>query len=573
MASKLFFNGQIYSTPVTVSSVNDTAFAPTAPTTGTVLAIVGTCDGGQPNKALTFTDPNAADAVLLNGPLLDAVKKAFYPSTVTGAPNKVIAVRVGQSTQASLTLKDSTGSPSIVVLSNQYGLPANLDKVKVEAGSVRGLRISSEFGSTYYSQDNIYLSAFTIQYAGLLASATMAITNSSVILSAPAGTVVATIDLTVLKTVNQLTDRISAVAGFTASFTTGSDQAPVLNALDSTAAVDVMTAPVVATANLQAAINWINGAGQGIVTASRPVGAGLPPVFVPWTYLSGATSPATVISDWIAAYMVLQSQDVQALVSLTGDPAIHAAADAHAAFMSTVGRNERHSFVGPDLGTTMAEAMVLASDLDSARTVFCWPGYLDWDSSGNLTLYPSWMTASLVAAGFAGINPGQTMTNQQVRIQGMETTVNIPTDSDPLIQGGVLTLQAAKAGFKVVRAITTWLTDDKFDKVEVSCGIATDYVMRSVRDSVDPMRGGDVGPIALARCISQTETCLRLLAVPPPIGPGVIVGDANSPAYQNITATLVGDTLLPAFECSPVIPLNFIAISAAIVPYSGTASA
>ena len=64
-----------------------------------------------------------------------------------------------------------------------------------------------------------------------------------------------------------------------------------------------------------------------------------------------------------------------------------------------------------------------------------------------------------------------------------------------------------------------------------------------------------------------------MLSQPKPVGPGILVGDANSPPYKNIRATLVGDTLSVVWQASPVLPLNFITNTVSVVPYSGTASA
>ena len=80
-------------------------------------------------------------------------------------------------------------------------------------------------------------------------------------------------------------------------------------------------------------------------------------------------------------------------------------------------------------------------------------------------------------------------------------------------------------------------------------------------------------PITLGRAVSLTETALRALAVPDPLGPGVIAGDENSPAYKNITATLVGDVIAVKWQASPVVPVNFVESVAYIQPYSGSASA
>ena len=90
---------------------------------------------------------------------------------------------------------------------------------------------------------------------------------------------------------------------------------------------------------------------------------------------------------------------------------------------------------------------------------------------------------------------------------------------------------------------------------------------------MDPLRGSEANALALARAVSQAESALIELARPKPEGPGVIVGDAKTPAYRNIRASLQGDILAVSFECSPVIPVNFIPISISVVPYSGSASA
>lgn len=573
MASKLFFNGQSTSTPATFSQVDDTAEAPSQPTVGNVLALIGTCTGGQPGVPLSFGNPNEVDAVLVSGPLATAVKKAFAPSQETNAPSTVIAIRVGQATPASLTLLDSTGQPSIVLTSSQFGLPANQVKVKVESGTILGKRVTTQVGQAYQSQDNISRTPLTVSFTGPGPSATVAVSNSQVMLMAPAGTVVATIAFADAPTMAQLSDRIAATPGFACTITGGCELLATSNGLDALASGDCKTAPLRLSAHLAAVVDWLNSLGETYVTASRPAGAGLPPANVPYTYLSGGTSPATLMSDWTAALAVLQGVDCQWMVPLTGDPAVHAAADAHAAYMSTVGRKERRNLCGPVAGTSMATVMAMPIALDSDRSSICWPGYYDYNDAGVLTLFDPFYTAVLVAAGFAGSNPGVPMTNKSLRVRGLETKIRNPTDTDQLINAGVLCVEATSQGFKVVRSITTWLANDNFNRVEVSVGAATDFVVRNVREKVDPLRGSEAAPIAISRCNSQVESILRELARPQPEGLGVIVGDDANPAYRNIRTTLVGDVLSPFFECSPVIPINFIPVSVAIQPYSGSAAA
>lgn len=573
MASKLFFNGNSTSTPVTVSKINDTAMAPKSLTVGNVLAIIGTCSGGAPNVPLTFGDPSEAAPLLVDGPLRYAVEKAFAPSAETGRPNTVIGIRVGQPTQATLNLLDTAGQTAIALTSTQYGLPANQTKVKVENGTTSGKKITTQVGTSYFVQDNLARNSFTVQYTGAQATATIAVSGTQVILSAPAITPVATLALSDFPTVQALVDRISATAGWTASVVGGAGTTATLNALDTLAAADAKTAALTITANLQAAIEWLNGLGEGFVTATRGGSAGAALVNVGWTYLAGGTNPATQFSDWTAALNALQTVDCQWLVPLTGDPAVHAAADAHAQYMSSQGRKERRVLVGPVAGTSLSAVMALPIALDSDRTALCWPGYYDFDANGIRQLYDPFYTAVLIAAGFAGSDPGTPMTNKSLAVRGLETKIRNPADTDPLIQSGVLCVEQTNKGFMVVRSISTWLVNDNYNRVEMSVGAAVDFVARNVREAVDPIRGSEANPQALARAIEQAKGALIELARPQPEGLGVIVGDAVTPAFRNIRASLAGDTLALSFECSPVIPVNFIPITISIVPYSGTATA
>ena len=573
MASQYFFNGRLYTTPATMSAVNDSAMQPTNPTVGNVLAILGPCDGGQSNVALSFGDPDQVAPVLMSGPLCTAVQKAFNPSNETNAPSVVVAVRVGASTQAALTLNDSTAAAAITLTSVQYGIYANRTKIKVAAGSVSGLQVSVQNGNSYIVGDNLARNAFTVQYAGAAASAAMQVSPTAVTLQAPSGTVVATISLAVYSTVAELVDAISAVSGFTATASPGNSTTYALNGLDSVATADVKTALYTATANLQAVIDWLNSGAQPYVVATRPATAGLPPALIGWTYLAGGTATAPATADWTNALSMLQGEDVQWVVALSGDPAIHAAVDAHVQYMSTVGQRERRAFVGPVVGTALSAVEALPLAIDSDRTAMVWPGYYDYDVNGILTLYDPFYSAALLAAGFAGLSPGETMSNKTLTVRGLEVTVRNPTDTDALINAGVCALEMTSAGYKVVRAISTWLVDDKFDKVEVSCGAATDYAVRSWRTALDVVRGMRGDPLVLSRALTISESILLALSVPPPDGPGVLVGDANSPSFTGLKATLSGDVVSVSGQISPVIPVNFVPININLVPYSGTASA
>lgn len=569
----VFFNGRLLVTPTSSSVVDDSALRNKNLTVGNIQAVIGQATGGKPNTALRFGSPSEAKAVLKSGELLDAVMRAFDPSAQTGGPSTVVAVRVNPATQATLTLNDSTPAAAIDLKSTDYGLATNQIRVRVETGTNAGTKkLTTLFGNAYYTADNIGRNMLSVQYTGAQSTGTMTITGTSLVVQAPTGTNLVSVDLAVYDTVQKVVDRLNATAGITASVSSGNGALAVANALDFVTAVDVKTAAVTVTAVLQACVDWFNSLGEGFITATRASGAGKVPANISNVYLSGASEGTTTNTDWSNAFTTLQSEDVQWVTPCSGSASIHAMTDAHCAYMSTVGKSERRSLCGTAAGTDDATAIAAAYALNSDRTSLVHVGMYDYNDAGTLTLYPPYILAAMIGGAFAGSNPGTALTNKTLKIRGLERAVRNPTDTDVLIEAGLLCVEATKGGYKVVKSVSTWLTNDNYNRVEVSTGAALDFVVRNVRDALDALRGEKGSPLLLARAVSIADTTLRELARPEPAGPGVIVGDDASPAYKNIRATLEGDVLRVEFQCSPAIPANYVLTTVYAVPYSGTAT-
>lgn len=566
-----FFNGRLWVTPAVMSVVDDSAMFNPNPNVGNIVALVGASTGGKPNTALTFGSAAEAQAVLGSGDLVDAIRAAFDPSSQTAGPSQVVAVRVNPAVRSSLTLKDSGAADTITVTSTDYGLYTNQIKMKVESGSVAGLKVTTAIGTASYVQDNIARNAFSIQYTGGNASAIMSVTNTQVTLQSPTGTTVATIALATYPTVQKLVDFINTISGFTAAVLDGNGATAALNGLDAVTAQDVKTASYTAAANLQAVVDYLNSNAEGYVTATR-IGSKVPAA-IPYTYLSGGSDGSITNTNWSDAFTTLQTADVQWVVPLSSDPSIAAMADAHVQFMSTTMRMERRAIVGTASGTTDAQAIAAAKAINSDRTSLVHLGYYDYDANGNLTLYQPYVLAALLGGAFAGVNPGTPLTNKALKLRGIERNLRNPSDTDALINGGVLCVENTNTGYRVVKSISTWLTNDNFNRVEVSTGVALDYTARAVREAVADLKGAKGTPQTIGLAKAKTETALRALSVPEPAGIGVLAGDAQNPPYKNITVSLVGDVLSIAFQCSPVIPVNYIPVTIYAVPFTATVSA
>jgi hypothetical protein len=163
----VFFDGRLITTPTTASVVNDDAMRNKNLSVGNVVALVGRSASGKPKTALRYGSPQQAQADLVSGELLDAVLAAFDPSNETGGPAEVVAVRVNPATQSSLALKSAGAADVISLQSTNYGALTNQIKIKVEAGSVSGRRLTTQVGSDYYSEDNVGCQAPAGYAAGL----------------------------------------------------------------------------------------------------------------------------------------------------------------------------------------------------------------------------------------------------------------------------------------------------------------------------------------------------------------------------------------------------------------------
>lgn len=572
--SGYFFDGQLHVTPAVLSRVDDSAMLNRGASVGQVAAFIGKAASGQPNTVLTFGSPDEARKALFSGDLLDCVVRAFNPSSETGAPQSVVAVRVDPAVRASLDLRDSLASVVVNLTTQGYGQRENQVKVKVEAATGgRGLKLTTQRGNEFYSADNVFRNAFKVRYSGGQASAVMTLNGTQCVLQAPSGSTVATLTFATFPTVQELVDAISSVNGFAASVQDGNGNMPTTQAFDTVTAQDVKTADYVARADLQAVIDWFNSAGEGFVIAARPTDVGTLPAALPFTYFTGGSNGTVTNSEWQNGYTALQTADVQWVVPASTDPAIHAMNVAHCAFMSTVGQKERRGAVGCPLGTSDATALTLAKAINDDRTSFFHLGGYDFDANGVRTLYAPFVVAAMYAAAFCGVSPGTPITNKSLRLLGLERKLRVPTDTDALILGGVVPIDDGATGVRVIKSISTWLNDSKFNRVEQSVGIALDYTVRTWRNALATLKGGKNSPQALSLALEISKTTLSDLAVPESSGgPGILVGDANSPPFANLSAKIDGDVIAVTGQVSPAIPTNFVSITVFAKPFSGSAS-
>ena len=573
----VFFNGRLLITPTVETQIYDMGLATAHPgRAGNIPAILGTAEGGLPKIPQFFDSPITARRTLRGGDLLRAVEMAFNPSAESGSPSRVCTVRIEAALQSSLMLKDASANDVIELKSTDYGAHNNNIKVTIGAGTQVGKIITVQHDSNYFTRDNLTRTPMSVLYTGAQATATVTVNATQMLLHAPAGTLISTLVLANYRTVRALCDAINAVSGFSATASMPGE--PVAGQLDGLTATSCKSTSVAIKADLQVVVDWFNTAARDLVTATRQSGALAPPTTLTATYMSGGSNGSDPTNqDWQDAFDALQGVDIQYVVPLSSTDSIHYMADAHVQFMSGPGKSERRAFVGgPVVEGTAASGILAAQEdamaLNSDRTAYCYPPILALDDNDNLVPMPGYFLAAQIAGGFGAMNPGHTMTNKVLHIRGLDPIVEAIYDSDTLIESGVLGVRKTRRGYIVSKACPTWLSNDNYNRVEISTGIALDYVARTVREALEIFVGRKASPITLHEALSMTDSVLRDLARPEPVGLGVIVGDEANPASRNITAEIQGDILRVWFECNPVIPINYVLIGIYAKAYSGIAT-
>lgn len=307
----------------------------------------------------------------------------------------------------------------------------------------------------------------------------------------------------------------------------------------------------------------------------------------PDTYMTGGVEGTTAQANWDAALDLLKTEDTPLVSCVSYDPAVWASLSTHCSYMSTVGRKERIGFCGgfatadgytsglgkwlnsTQINASIDQMITYAEQLNSDRMVYVGPGFKAYDENGTLTTYPGNIAAALVAGMAAGVDVATALTHNSIKVIGLEYNL-MWADLDRLLDYGICPLEYDPGfGYRVCQSITTWLKNDKYNRREVSVRRTADYVARQVRDRLDRDFVGKKGTATTLISIKNaTESVLQQM-----YRAELLAGDDTNPPYKNIQVRLEGDTAYVDFECSPVIPINYIPITIHLTVYTTTLTA
>ena len=309
-------------------------------------------------------------------------------------------------------------------------------------------------------------------------------------------------------------------------------------------------------ADVQVWIEWF-ASSSGYITAARStgaVGAALTNTTAP-VFLAGGIEGTTTFQDWQDALNLLKQIRVNSVLVMSGDPAIHAAVDAHCAYMCGIGRSERDGFVGllnialTDVPTkTEAKAQIV--DLNSKNIRAFAQAIERYNTSGERQEFLPPFQAALAAGMQAGSAVGTALTYKYVNTLKLrqDSSWNPTDDTEEMIQGGLCFMEyVPNVGRRVVRNITTFLQSNNLAFTEGSVNEAVNYAVFSFRGSMEMSVGkqGFAGTVNAA-----TGTAINLL--------GLLVTEGVLTAYRSLNMELLADVMEVGVEIAPTIPINFV---------------
>ena len=193
MGGGIYFNGRFLIQPQAATKIDDSGMFGRGQVGANTLALIGESAGGVPGTVMWFTDPSYAKAILISGPLLDAVQRAYAPSNEVQGAYIVGAIRVNHFTDSSNACTQSTldlkanSTANLTLKSVDYGVWNNQIKARVERASLytlinaaNAVKITFTYGTAYEQGDNIYRPSLAISCSDPNASAcTLVISHSS----------------------------------------------------------------------------------------------------------------------------------------------------------------------------------------------------------------------------------------------------------------------------------------------------------------------------------------------------------------------------------------------------------
>lgn len=275
---------------------------------------------------------------------------------------------------------------------------------------------------------------------------------------------------------------------------------------------------------------------------------------LPWNV--AATSAAqtllggteTSVADFTTAFSQIETQDVQWVVPLSTNIVNLKAARQHCINAAIVG-HERGAFGGAPANTSLANLLTnYTAALNSRHISVCGQeiqisgptGAAEW-------LSPEYMAVQL-AAMKAGTTVAEPLTNKKPDVLDFKGSWTAQVDDNEVIQKAIIAYTRGNIGIKVLRSVTTWLTDDNPAYSELSANESVNTNIRSLRANLESSVGQKAN-IPLSVFKAKVESLLAQQ-----VADGIIY------AWRNVVIEKIADKYRIDYDVAPIFPFNFAEI-------------
>ena len=295
------------------------------------------------------------------------------------------------------------------------------------------------------------------------------------------------------------------------------------------------------------------------VNAAKAAGGGLPPANTAApVYLSGGSEGVTTITEWQAAFKLLEKRRYNIIVPLSRDPAVHALMQAHLVRKAGALKSEANGYAGIGKADGSGEARTeLQSQIQalSYRNICAISQEIErfHPDTGLATFFLPYIYAAIAAgmqAGSAIAEPltRKTMTSTDLR---NDSSWTVEDDASDLIDRGLMMAEKVDGiGIRWVRSVTTHLADDKLVFVEMSSNESLNTFLFEFRNAIEK----EIGKRGLG---NTTDAILSVAS-------GVaerMVDEEKIINVKNIQVERVGDSFPVSAQVFVIDPVNFIPIT------------
>lgn len=562
---------------------------PTPPTTPP-LVYIGYGYGLKPLTPTTFTSSQGLLNALRGGPAVQFVPPMTNPSSELPGAGQITFISVGGNTQSSANMEDSTATTVITLLSNVYGVPANLYQYEVTSGSTGGIDLTlfDGYANVTVTGNNLGI-PFQMAYTGTASGVTYSVAVSGGVAttfstSSPNAGESVSIPLgpSTYATASAVVQYLNGTGFYVANVVSDTGGNLSSSSLDAASTIS-LPAPsgtvnqfVNVTSILPDVVYWVNQY-SGIATATAASGVTSSPTTIPTniplTHFTGATSTPPVTSDYASGFNVALTVPAWVVFADSNSAAVMALGQQHVATANAITERKFRRFVtGSSIGDSVSVTQVNARNLNSQACTFVYPGiYQVSTSTGINTLYSGLYAAAMVAGSMCGAPINTPMTNKTLNGTGLE--VDLTTSQiNSLQQSGVMCIRVPHStGIPTITMdLTTWQNNNNGANLfnqQVACNF---YLQLLLIQALTPYVGGiQAGsPSTLAKA-KQTATYALNLELYSSTNPTGVLASWDS---TSLSLSYNGSTRTMAISVNAVLVNEniFITITTNILPLTSS---